>query len=68
MCGRFTNRYTWRELQELYDMTTPYIKSNFPPRFNIAPTQKSLVVRLDSHGARELVETKWGLVPSWPRR
>ena len=41
MCGRFTDRYTWRELKELYDITTPYLTSNFPPRFNIAPTQMS---------------------------
>ena len=41
MCGRFTDRYTWRELKELYDITTPWLASNFPPRFNIAPTQMS---------------------------
>ena len=67
MCGRFTDRYTWRELKELYDITTPYLTSNFPPRFNIAPTQMSFVVRLNKEGARELAEMKWGLVPSWSK-
>jgi putative SOS response-associated peptidase YedK len=67
MCGRFTDRYTWRELKELYDITTPYLASNFPPRFNIAPTQLSFVVRLNRDGARELAEMKWGLVPSWSK-
>lgn len=67
MCGRFTNRYSWRELKELYDLTTPYLTSNFPPRYNIAPTQKSFVVRLDKEGKRELVEMQWGLVPSWSK-
>ncbi len=67
MCGRFTDRYTWRELKELYDLTTPYLTSNFPPRFNIAPTQTSFVVRRDKEGKRELAEMKWGLVPSWSK-
>jgi putative SOS response-associated peptidase YedK len=46
MCGRFTNRYTWAELHELYNLTGPdMLKSNFQPRYNIASTQLSLVVR-----------------------
>ncbi|HEX8740431.1 MAG TPA: SOS response-associated peptidase [Casimicrobiaceae bacterium] len=37
------------------------------PRYNIAPTQRVPIVRLDASGARELVEVKWGLVPRWAR-
>jgi len=62
VCGRFTNRYSWRQLKELYDLTTPYYESNFPPRYNIAPTQDSFVVRL-KEGKRELESMRWGLVP-----
>ena len=43
------------------------LKSNFPPRYNIAPTQSSIVVRLGKAGKRELAEMKWGLVPSWSK-
>ena len=64
MCGRFTNRYSWRQLKELYDLTTPFLSSNFPPRYNIAPTQPSFVVRLKEQ-KRELAEMRWGLVPYW---
>ncbi len=64
MCGRFTNRYSWRQLKELYDLTTPFLGSNFPPRYNIAPTQNSFVVRL-KNGQRELADMRWGLVPYW---
>jgi putative SOS response-associated peptidase YedK len=67
MCGRFTDRYSWREIKELYDLTTPYLTSNFPPRTNIAPTQQSFVVRLAKDGSRELAELKWGLIPSWSK-
>ena len=66
MCGRFTNRYSWRQLKELYDLTTPFLTSNFPPRYNIAPTQPSFVVRIND-GKRELAEMRWGLVPYWSK-
>jgi putative SOS response-associated peptidase YedK len=67
MCGRFTNRYTWRELHALYrlsDQTFP--QSNFEPRYNIAPTQNSWVVR-EREGKRELISMRFGLVPSWSK-
>jgi len=67
MCGRFTNRYSWREIKELYDLTTPYLTSNFPPNYNIAPTQQSFVVRVANGGSRQLAELKWGLVPFWAK-
>jgi putative SOS response-associated peptidase YedK len=37
----------------------------FPPRYNIAPTQPVLIVRLDHAHRRELQLVRWGLLPSW---
>lgn len=68
MCGRFTNRYSWRELKELYELSDelyPQAPSNFEPRYNIAPTQNTYVVRLRPDGRRELADLRWGLLPSW---
>lgn len=66
MCGRFTNRHSWRELHDLYKLTDAlYPQSNFEPRYNIAPTQNSFVVRLDKDGNRELADLRWGLLPHW---
>ena len=69
MCGRFTNRYRCRELVELYRITEPYITpiSNMEPRYNFAPTQTGVVVRLDKDGRCQPVMTRWGLVPSWSK-
>ena len=69
MCGRFTNQYSWEELVRLYRITEPYIKpiSNLEPRFNFAPMQRGVVVRLDKEGRREPVIMRWGLVPSWSK-
>ncbi|MDA0654668.1 MAG: SOS response-associated peptidase [Proteobacteria bacterium] len=41
---------------------------NFPPRYNVAPTQSVPVVRRSGAGARELAMMRWGLVPGhWSR-
>jgi putative SOS response-associated peptidase YedK len=39
-------------------------KPNFPPRYNIAPTQPIAIVRL-SEGERHFALVRWGLIPSW---
>jgi putative SOS response-associated peptidase YedK len=40
----------------------------FEPRYNIAPTQDVLVVRVQpKQGEREAVMLRWGLVPSWSK-
>lgn len=69
MCGRYTDHLTWREIVELYRILDPYLtpRSNFQPRYNLAPTQTGLVVRLDAAGQREPVGMRWGLVPGWAK-
>jgi len=37
---------------------------NFPPRYNIAPTQPVPVVRLHE-GARQFILMRWGFIPGW---
>jgi putative SOS response-associated peptidase YedK len=66
MCGRFSNRYTWRELHAMYELSIGFAPSNFQPRYNIAPTDMCWVVR-ERDGARELVSLRWGLLPSWAK-
>jgi putative SOS response-associated peptidase YedK len=62
MCGRFTQHYTWREIQELYGLVGA--ARNVEPRYNIAPTDRiDVVVQRD--GGRELVPMRWGLIPWW---
>lgn len=40
-------------------------EADFPPRYNIAPTQPVAIVRNDLKGRRELALVRWGLIPSW---
>ena len=62
MCGRFTRTYTWRELWDLYRLTSP--ASNLEPRYNVCPTTEidTVIMR---RGERVLAPMRWGLVPAW---
>lgn len=62
MCGRYNLRVTPAELQEFFNL---FREPDVSPRYNIAPTQTTLVCRLDDAGHRELLPLKWGLIPSW---
>jgi putative SOS response-associated peptidase YedK len=62
MCGRFTISVAPSELAELMGLAAvPDVR----PRYNVAPSQSVLAVRLNAENKREAVELKWGLVPSW---
>lgn len=37
------------------------------PRYNIAPTQDVLAVRVGAAGKREATRLRWGLIPSWAK-
>ncbi len=66
MCGRFTHRYTWKQLHRLLGLMTPEVA--LPARYNVAPTQRAPVVVLhESMGGPSLRDMRWGLIPSWAK-
>lgn len=67
MCGRFSQLLSWAELVRLYRVTTAAAAPNWPPRYNIAPTQPVAVVRAAAAGGRRLEAMRWGLVPVWAK-
>jgi putative SOS response-associated peptidase YedK len=62
MCGRFTQRYTWRDIQELYGLTGA--ARNLQAHYNIAPTDAVDAV-VPGDGVNRLASMRWGLVPAW---
>lgn len=64
MCGRYDNLIPRDALVQLFrlEILPP---SNFPPRYNIAPTQDIPVVRLEENNHHELMMARWGLIPYW---
>jgi len=61
MCGRYTIIATPEALRALFGYDE---QPNFPPRYNIAPTQPIPIVRMVD-GKRHFALVRWGLLPSW---
>src|ERR1700724_3754922 len=61
MCGRYVIISTPAAIRALFGYGE---QPNFPPRYNVAPTQPIPVVRL-ANGKRSFALMRWGLMPSW---
>jgi putative SOS response-associated peptidase YedK len=61
MCGRYVIFSTPEAIRALFRYGE---QPNFPPRYNVAPTQPIPVVRLID-GKRSFALMRWGLLPSW---
>jgi len=65
MCGRYDNLIAQDAYRGLFKAQRLAL-SNFPPRYNIAPTDQIPIVRIDPRdGEREVVMARWGLIPFW---
>jgi putative SOS response-associated peptidase YedK len=61
MCGRFVITSAPAALRQLFG----YLEQpNFPPRYNVAPTQPIPVVLVEN-GSRHFQLMRWGLLPAW---
>ena len=61
MCGRYTLTSAPEAIRALFRYDE---QPNFPPRYNIAPTQPIAIVRV-VEGKRQFALVRWGLLPSW---
>ncbi len=64
MCGRYAITTPPDAMRDLFGY--PELP-NFPPRWNIAPTQPVPIVRSRGQGIRQFALVRWGLVPDWAR-
>ena len=61
MCGRYAATLPPEMLVELFKVLN---QLDFPPRYNIAPTQP-IVAIVEEHGRRTMKFARWGFVPGW---
>jgi len=62
VCGRFTQKYTWSELVELYRLTQP--PQNLRPNYNVCPTDPVSVI-IPGESGLFLMPMRWQLIPRW---
>jgi putative SOS response-associated peptidase YedK len=62
MCSRFSQTTPPDAVRRWFGYKN---QPNFPPRYNIAPSQPIPVVRQTREKGREFVLMRWGLIPSW---
>ena len=64
MCGRFLNRTPVSETARIFGTTNAL--PNYPPRYNLAPTEGVLAVRFNPDDVRRHLDVmRWGLIPLW---
>jgi putative SOS response-associated peptidase YedK len=61
MCGRYVIISTPEAIRAMFGYGE---LPNFPPRYNVAPTQPIPIVRLQD-GKRSFALMRWGMLPSW---
>ena len=61
MCGRYCITTAPEAIRALFRYPE---RPNFPPRYNVAPTQPVPVVRV-VEGDRHFALVRWGLIPAW---
>ncbi len=61
MCGRYVILSPPEAMRQVFGYAE---QPNFPPRYNIAPTQPVPVIIVEN-GARHFRLMRWGLIPAW---
>ena len=64
MCGRYALHSHPDVIALQFGLSVP---PDWKPRYNIAPTQLSPVVRIDEGNGREFALLRWGLIPAWAK-
>lgn len=72
MCGRFTYKYSWKEIHDKLSAFIGDVEDDditridqHPARYNIAPTQPVIAIWWREGGGNKAGFMRWGLVPHW---
>lgn len=62
MCGRYYLKSPPAEVAAYFNVD---VRDNFPPRYNIAPTQPIAVIHQNERRRRAYGLMRWGFIPEW---
>lgn len=62
MCSRYSLTSPHEAVRAVFKTERGH---EYPPRYNIAPTQPVAIVRIGADHKRELALVRWGLIPGW---
>lgn len=65
MCTRYCLTSPYEVVRNLFRTMRGH---DYPPRYNVAPTQPVAIVRTGADGKRELALVRWGLIPGWVKQ
>ena len=62
MCSRYSLTSPHEAVRAIFRTERGH---DYPPRYNIAPTQPVAIIRIGADHKRELALVRWGLIPGW---
>jgi putative SOS response-associated peptidase YedK len=65
MCGRYLLKSPPAELSDLFGIE---VRDNFPPRYNICPSQPIAIICQNERRHRDYALARWGFIPSWQKK
>ncbi len=68
MCGRMVVTRSAHEIAELFDLVADLEECELGPRYNVAPSQDIMAIRMRAGEGRGLSLLHWGLIPSWAKQ
>jgi len=68
MCGRMVVTRSASEIAEFFDFVGDLEACELGPRYNVAPSQDIMAIRMTAGEGRGLSLLHWGLIPSWAKQ
>ena len=71
MCGRYNiipDAKAWADVAQVLGEILANELKELPTRYNVAPTQNVPIIVTGPHGGEQVIQARWGFVPSWWKR
>ncbi|MFP6639287.1 MAG: SOS response-associated peptidase [Myxococcota bacterium] len=68
MCGRMVLTRSADEIADAFEASSDLAIAQLAARYNVAPGQTIVAVRMEANKGRRLVDLYWGLIPFWAKQ